>query len=104
MVFIKDVISLIEQNKFNNEDIAAKFQIELASTFAEIAIKIANENYLDKIGLTGGVAYNYSFSKTIKEKIVQSNMKFLEHSNIPPGDAGISTGQLIGGIFKSSKN
>ena len=101
---VLDVISLIEQNKFNNEDIAAKFQIELASTFAEIAIKIANENYLDKIGLTGGVAYNYSFSKTIKEKIVQSNMKFLEHSNIPPGDAGISTGQLIGGIFKSSKN
>ncbi|MFX1480832.1 MAG: carbamoyltransferase HypF, partial [Promethearchaeota archaeon] len=101
---VLDVISLIEQNKFNNEDIAAKFQIELASTFAEIAMKIAENNNLNKIGLTGGVAYNYSFSRTIKERVVQSNLKFLEHNNIPPGDAGISTGQLIGGIFKSSKN
>jgi len=25
---------------------------------------------------------------------------FLEHNKIPPGDAGISTGQLIGGLFK----
>ena len=27
-------------------------------------------------------------------------LKFLEHDKIPPGDAGISTGQLIGGLFK----
>ncbi|MFX0027789.1 MAG: carbamoyltransferase HypF [Candidatus Hermodarchaeota archaeon] len=97
---VLDVISLREQEKFNNEDIAAKFQIELASTFAKIALKIAGENNLDKIGLTGGVAYNYAFSRTIKERVVRSNLKFLEHNNIPPGDAGISTGQLIGGAFR----
>jgi len=97
---VLDVISLIEQEKFKNEDIAAKFQIELASTFAEIAIKIADENNLDKIGLTGGVAYNYSFSRTVKEKVFQSNLQFLEHNKIPPGDGGISIGQLVSGVFK----
>jgi hydrogenase maturation protein HypF len=100
---IKDIISLLEEGKFRNEDIAAKFQIEFANKFAEIAIKIANENNIDKIGLTGGVAYNYSFSRTIKEKVLKSDITFLEHNNIPPGDAGVSTGQLIGGLFEYSK-
>ncbi len=100
---VLDIISLLEEGKYRNEDIAAKFQIEFAGVFAEIAIKLANENNLDKIGLTGGVAYNNSFSKTIKQKILHSNLIFLEHNTIPPGDAGISTGQLIGGIFKHTK-
>ncbi|MFX1531258.1 MAG: carbamoyltransferase HypF [Promethearchaeota archaeon] len=100
---VLDIISLIEEGKFRNEDIAAKFQIEFANVFAEIAIKLANENNLDKIGLTGGVAYNYSFSKTIKQKILQSNLIFLEHNTISPGDAGISTGQLIGGVFEHTR-
>jgi hydrogenase maturation protein HypF len=99
---ILEVISLLEEGKFNNEDIAAKFQIEFGKVFAEIAIKLANENSVNKIGLTGGVAYNYSFSKAIKEKVLQSGLIFVEHNTIPPGDAGISTGQLIGGVFKHS--
>ncbi|MHA2185686.1 MAG: Kae1-like domain-containing protein, partial [Promethearchaeota archaeon] len=79
------------------------FQIELANTLAEVSIKLAKENNIEKIGLTGGVAYNYTFSNTIKEKVLQSNLLFLEHNKSPPGDAGISIGQLIGGLFKQSK-
>jgi len=95
-----DLISLLGERKFKNEDIAAKFQIEFGKTFAEIAIKLARENSIDKIGLTGGVAYNYSFSKAIKENVLQSGLNLLEHNTIPPGDAGVSVGQLIGGLFK----
>jgi len=95
-----DLISLLGECKFKNEDIAARFQIEFGKTFAEIAIKLAKENGIDKIGLTGGVAYNYSFSKTIKENVLRSGLNFLEHNTIPPGDAGVSVGQLIGGLFK----
>ncbi len=96
---VLDIISLMGEGKFRNEDIAARFQIEFANTFAEVAIKLANDNRIDKIGLTGGVAYNFSFSKTLKEKVLQSDLIFLEHNKIPPGDAGVSTGQLIGGLF-----
>ncbi|MFX1455252.1 MAG: carbamoyltransferase HypF [Promethearchaeota archaeon] len=99
---ILEIISLLQEGKFKKEDIASRFQIELASTFAEIAIKLANKHDVNNIGLTGGVAYNYVFSKTIKEKVLQSGLKFLEHDVISPGDAGISTGQLIGGFFKNS--
>jgi hydrogenase maturation protein HypF len=94
-----DLMSLLEEDKFKNKDIAARFQIELGRTFAEIAIKLGTENKVDKIGLTGGVAYNYSFSNTIKENVRQSGLTFLEHNTIPPGDAGVSIGQLIGGLF-----
>ena len=95
-----DLISLLGERKFKNEDIAARFQIEFGKTFAEIAIKLAGENSIDKIGLTGGVAYNYSFSKAIKENVLRSGLTFLEHNTISPGDAGVSVGQLIGGLFK----
>ncbi|MHA2473556.1 MAG: carbamoyltransferase HypF [Promethearchaeota archaeon] len=100
---VMDIVSLLETGKFKKADIAACFQIELANTLAEVSIKLAKENKIEKIGLTGGVAYNYTFSNTIKEKVLQSNLLFLEHNKSPPGDAGISIGQLIGGLFKHSK-
>jgi hydrogenase maturation protein HypF len=99
---IMNIISLLEAGKYNKEDLAARFQIELANILAEVSIKLADEYNIEKIGLTGGVAYNYTFSNIIKEKVLQSNLIFLEHDIIPPGDAGISTGQLIGGVFNHS--
>jgi len=97
---VMNIINLLENPEINRNDIAAKFQVELGRSFAEIAIKIAKVQKIDKIGLTGGVAYNYSFSNIIKETILKKGLMFLEHNKIPPGDAGISTGQLIGGLFK----
>lgn len=97
---LQDIINLIEQSKNKREDIAAKFQKELGKTFAEVAIKAADNNGVNKVGLTGGVAYNYSFSQAIKNEISQAGLDFLEHDLIPPGDAGISIGQLIGGLFQ----
>ena len=100
---ILDIISLLENSKYKRADIAAKFQIEMGKAFAEIALEVAKENQVKHIGLTGGVAYNYSFSRSIKEKVINEGFLFLEHNLIAPGDAGISIGQLIGGLFKYQK-
>ena len=100
---IFDIINLLREPKSTKADIASKFQLEISNSFADVAINIAAKNGVDKIGLSGGVAYNYTFSKSIKEKIIHSGFKFLEHNLIPPGDAGISTGQLVGGLFKYDK-
>jgi len=97
---VLDIINLVNNNKNKPSDIAAKFQEELALAFSRIAKEFAELRGINKIGLTGGVAYNYSISKTMKEDINLEGFQFLEHNLIPPGDAGISTGQLIGGIFK----
>ncbi|MFX0002656.1 MAG: carbamoyltransferase HypF [Promethearchaeota archaeon] len=97
---ILDILELLGSSRYKRKDIAAKFQIEIAKAFADIAVKVAKENKINKIGLTGGVAYNYSFSKAIKDRVSYEGFIFLEHNLIAPGDAGISTGQLIGGLFK----
>ncbi|MFX1448396.1 MAG: hypothetical protein ACFFCG_09705, partial [Promethearchaeota archaeon] len=55
---------------------------------------------IKKIGLTGGVAYNRLFSSAIKKSVNDSGLIFLEHNKIPPGDAGISIGQVIGAAFQ----
>jgi hydrogenase maturation protein HypF len=97
---VVNILTLLDNPKINRNDIAAKFHMVMAEAFADIAILVADLKKIDKIGLTGGVAYNRLFSKTIKDTVRQKGLKFLEHNKIPPGDAGISTGQLIGGYFK----
>ncbi len=98
---VVNVFNLIQNPKISRHDIAAKFHIVLAEAFADIAVLIANLNKIDKIGLTGGVAYNFMFSNAIKDTVLKNGLTFLEHNKIPPGDAGISIGQLIGGLYKN---
>ncbi len=97
---VVNILTLLENPNVNRNDIAAKFHMVFAEAFADIAIIVANFNKIDKIGLTGGVAYNRLFSNAIKDTVLKNGLIFLEHDKIPPGDAGISTGQLIGGYFK----
>ena len=97
---ILDVISMLENPKIKKQDIAARFQKAMGTAYADLAIKIADKVGISKIGLTGGVAYNQMFSKTIRESVIQNGYIYLEHNLVAPGDAGISTGQLIGALFK----
>ncbi|MHA1472523.1 MAG: carbamoyltransferase HypF, partial [Promethearchaeota archaeon] len=99
---VVNILNLLENPKINRNDIAAKFHMVFGEAFADIAVLVANLNNIDKIGLTGGVAYNLLFSNAVKDVVLKNGLKFLEHEKIPPGDAGISTGQLIGGLFKST--
>ncbi|MFX1589398.1 MAG: carbamoyltransferase HypF [Promethearchaeota archaeon] len=100
---ILKIIEMKQKFKINKADIAAAFQTKLGDTFAEVAIKIAKSHDINIIGLSGGVAYNYAFSSAIKKSITENGFSFIEHNLIPPGDAGISTGQLIGGLFECIK-
>jgi hydrogenase maturation protein HypF len=99
---IVNILTLLENPNINRHDIAAKFHMVFAEAFADIATIVAGLNNIDKIGLTGGVAYNRLFSSAIKDTVLKNGLIFLEHHKIPPGDAGISTGQLISGLFKHS--
>ena len=84
---------------FEKEELILIPGMEIDTHIGEV-IGLFIENEINTIGLTGGVSYNYLFSKSIKMKIMQSGLSFIEHEHVPPGDAGISTGQLIGGIFR----
>ncbi|NVM45947.1 MAG: carbamoyltransferase HypF [Candidatus Lokiarchaeota archaeon] len=97
---IGNILNLLENPSISRHDIAAKFHTIFAEAFADIAILIADLSKIDKVGLTGGVAYNCLFSSALKNVIQNNGMIFLEHNKIPPGDAGISVGQLVGGLHQ----
>lgn len=101
---ILDIINLIKNNRNERKDIAAKFQIEIGRIFGEISVELANKMGVSYVGLTGGVSYNYNFSKSVKKIVQNGGLEFLEHFKIAPGDAGISIGQMIGGLFQYHKN
>ncbi len=94
-----DIIQLVKDG-YRKQDIAAKAQKVLGREFANISVIMAKRMGIKKIGLTGGVAYNKSIAMSIKKRVLQENLDFIEHERVPPGDAGISTGQLVGGLFK----
>jgi hydrogenase maturation protein HypF len=84
----------------NPRDIAASAQYALSKKIAELAISLADENGINRIGLSGGVAYNVAITLAIKEQVEATGKQFLQHSIIPPGDAGVSIGQCIFGAIK----
>ncbi|WP_371805950.1 carbamoyltransferase HypF [Candidatus Lokiarchaeum ossiferum] len=80
-----------------NEDmknLAYGFHCDIAELFTNIAISTAKTHKIQKIGVSGGIAYNEIIMQTIKKLVEDANLTFLQHNRIPPGDAGISVGQI----------
>ncbi|MBN1328564.1 MAG: carbamoyltransferase HypF [Candidatus Heimdallarchaeota archaeon] len=76
-------------------DIALAVHNELADQFSIIAIDSAKLFDINKIGFSGGVAYNEFITRRIAKIVKESNLEFLQHHLIPCGDGGLSIGQAI---------
>ncbi len=74
--------------------IAAAVHKALGRGFAYIASSAALEEGIPTIGFSGGVAYNRLIVEYVKREIEKEGLKILLHKQIPPGDGGISLGQL----------
>lgn len=79
---------------YKKEDLAASFLRTLAEGLAKIAIECAREKGVDKIGFTGGVAYNDIITTYIKAYVEKEGFTFLRQRLVPNGDGGISLGQV----------
>ena len=66
----------------------------ISSSLAAIAIREADELGIKKLGFTGGVAYNYRINTLLRNLIQESGIEFITHKMLPPGDGGISAGQV----------
>jgi len=86
------------------EDLAASAQHAVALGLAQMAVEAAQERGVKYVGFTGGVAYNEAITKTIKRYVEENNLVFLQHSEIPPGDAGVSIGQAIVAACKTMES
>ena len=79
--------------KGRREDLAVSFVHDLLKGMLEIAFEAAESSGTKNIGLTGGVAYNGTISRIVRDEVRRRGMNYIGHDNVPNGDGGISTGQ-----------
>ncbi len=75
--------------------LAATAQKLLGRGLATIAVQEADSRGLNRVGFSGGVAYNDSIARVIRQTVESAGLQYLCHDLVPPGDAGISYGQAI---------
>ncbi len=79
-------------------DFIAKWtHIAIARSMGELMLRTerSRKQQIDYFGITGGVAYNKIISLELSRFLKEQDVKLSFHNNIPPGDAGISVGQLF---------
>ncbi|HAF71477.1 TPA: carbamoyltransferase HypF [Candidatus Acetothermia bacterium] len=76
-------------------DLAATAQAALARGLSRIAIGVAREEGIGAVGLTGGAAVNDRIASAVKKEVEKAGLRFLCHREVPPGDGGLSFGQLV---------
>lgn len=81
--------------KYSSADLAFAVEESLAKGISEIAISLSRKNGFDKIGLSGGVAYNDHITSCIAGTVKEAGFEFLTHRNVPCGDGCISLGQSL---------
>ncbi len=85
------------------EDLAATAQDVLARGLARIAVEVAKGEGIGFVGLTGGAAVNFAIAQAVKEEVEKAGLRFLSHRKVPPGDGGLSFGQLVHMAFAPSE-
>lgn len=69
----------------------------LGHSFASLAIEVAEQEGIGYIGFSGGVALNHIITEAIVSSIKSAALTPLVHRRIPPGDGGVSIGQVMVG-------
>jgi hydrogenase maturation protein HypF len=74
---------------------AAGLHLSLADAIANIALTLAEERRVERIGLTGGVFQNDRLATAAKRALEARGFKVHMPEQIPCNDAGLSYGQVI---------
>lgn len=81
--------------KYSSADLAFAVEENLAKGISELATSLAAKRGLEKIGLSGGVAYNDHITSCIAGTVTEAGFEFLAHRQVPCGDGCISFGQAL---------
>jgi hydrogenase maturation protein HypF len=76
-------------------DTAVSVVRPIAEALARAACDAAQERGLDRVGLTGGVAYSLPIAGWMEDVVTGRGLRFVWHGHIPAGDGGISPGQAV---------
>jgi len=87
--------ALLALEKLPIRDVCASFEYTLSKAMASIAKEAARQTGIRRIGLTGGVAVNARIAATVRREVEKESFEFVQHRLVPPGDGGLSLGQVV---------
>jgi hydrogenase maturation protein HypF len=90
----------LRQNGYRTGDLAHAIQWHLGDSLARIAVDIAEKEQVKHIGFSGGVALNKVITNAVIKRVTSNGLVPLLHRDVPPGDGGISVGQIGAGIAR----
>ncbi|TFG35056.1 carbamoyltransferase HypF [Candidatus Thorarchaeota archaeon] len=91
--FLVQIVDLMYKG-VKRSDLAFAAQWYLGQGLAEIACDVADSEGILHVGFSGGVALNRIITKAIDKKVRENALVPIFHSLIPPGDGGVSVGQV----------
>jgi hydrogenase maturation protein HypF len=87
------------REKYSKADLACSAHAYLARGLAALAMENAVKNDVRTIGFSGGAACNGILASIMREAVKDVGLRFVVHSAVPPGDGGVSFGQVVVGGF-----
>jgi hydrogenase maturation protein HypF len=82
------------QNRVAPGVISGRFHNGLIEVLAEVVLRTANRSGLERVCLSGGSFQNAILSEGLKKKLEAAGLIVFTHIQVPPGDGGLSLGQL----------
>jgi hydrogenase maturation protein HypF len=81
------------RGKESVRDLAYSVQRATATGLAGIAVEAAQGEGIKTVGISGGVAYNDLFVRTVSDAVKKAGLNFVQNVLVPAGDGGVSFGQ-----------
>jgi hydrogenase maturation protein HypF len=75
--------------------ISRRFHNGLADILTEATLHVAQRTHLDRVCLSGGVFLNVILSEALEARLTRAGLQVFTQSQVPPGDGGLSLGQLV---------
>ena len=106
---VLDVAGLVSRlaaltDQFPPAAVAATAQEALARGLGQLAVESARQREVERVGFTGGVAYNEAIFTRIKQTVTDAGLEFLGPEEVPPGDGGIAYGQAVVASARRSRD
>jgi len=73
--------------------ISARFHFSVAQLILNVALKMRDENHLNRVVLSGGVFQNVWLLERVTQLLRANDFEVFTHSRVPANDGGISLGQ-----------
>jgi hydrogenase maturation protein HypF len=83
------------QNGVRTARISGRFHAGVASGFVKAAVLARAASGLEQVALSGGCMHNRRLARLLRAKLVAEGFEVFQHTQVSPGDGGLSYGQAV---------